>query len=1054
MMENAWNGKDEAIRVNSESNSKNYKVKEEPMDDSPGVFILETENGETVMVEKHGNRNNDSERKLRKGSDREGASDNNGQHERTGASDPGRYQNDESGQAVIVEQGNSASANYDDPQKSGDAPLGYRCHICGRKFSVYEVYIEHERSHANEGERPFVCDVCYLSFKSTGSLIAHKRIHTGEKPFSCLYCWKTFRQSATRNRHIKAMHADERRKSQKETMDRISHILSQQVVQYQTIPTDRHPAEIVTSVIEQQAPVVHPISTFTSQPVFPGMTPLRMEVPRTSVDMTISSSYPTHVVGRVRAEQPPSQDKGSILHTEQSTARGNSHELSQSTPVVRLPGPGPQVVTVTPQSTDKYWQSSNPPQNAAPVGSGSAVGGRQEDHHRISQVSPTAQIPETTQPRRLVQSGASDRSHSTPSTAGPSHSPPVAEESKQVSDTDQSEVQSQAKSEARIRDKYIPRHHVCSNCGKNFIGKAALKIHQLVKHMGEKPFACEMCDQRFVSASALITHRRRHTGEKPYKCNICGRAFRHSSTMKRHRLLRHMPQSVQVAYQKAPQKSSADQDQEASDIKHEIKMMLKNQEMQIFDCGLCSGFFSDHADLVRHRISTHQVTAKDAQGGQAILSAWRPSEEKQQDNMKMIGDFMKLTPSQYNVFKRPFQCEECGKAFKVMGHLVMHKRIHSGEKPYKCKVCDRAFRQKGTMSRHMKRHKDWELMKAQESPEMVDQSHEYSNSQNAENAGPSSVGNRLSQEQSVRDNHMETELDEEEDYDEEEDEDEMEEDEEEEEEEEEEDEDEVHDEVEGDYEEEEEMGIVPSSDTMSRTLKTSIMQPLRNRKAKLSVSSPIHMSPYTKWNCNICGKTFGNHWRLERHKMTHSNTRPFPCEYCGKSFRFQSHLAAHLRIHTGEKPFKCNLCGKAFRQSATMHRHRKLHLMKFMPALGLQSNNMQHLLTYLEGQVATTSNPVSQGATTVTMATTSQPNMSTGIANHSGMLQKDTTEAYPVAMAMSESPPGPIITGIASLASAGSAKETKAPVNDTSGGSVSKSKMPHQEEEAASSVGS
>ena len=32
--------------------------------------------------------------------------------------------------------------------------------------------------------------------------------------------------------------------------------------------------------------------------------------------------------------------------------------------------------------------------------------------------------------------------------------------------------------------------------------------------------------------------------------------------------------------------------------------------------------------------------------------------------------------------KRPFQCDECDKAFTLPCNLVRHKRIHSGEKPF------------------------------------------------------------------------------------------------------------------------------------------------------------------------------------------------------------------------------------------------------------------------------------------------------------------------------------------------------------------------------------
>ncbi|XP_022258024.1 zinc finger E-box-binding homeobox 2-like [Limulus polyphemus] len=50
---------------------------------------------------------------------------------------------------------------------------------------------------------------------------------------------------------------------------------------------------------------------------------------------------------------------------------------------------------------------------------------------------------------------------------------------------------------------------------------------------------------------------------------------------------------------------------------------------------------------------------------------------------------------------RPYQCDECSKAFKHKHHLTEHKRLHSGEKPFQCRKCLKRFSHSGSYSQHM-----------------------------------------------------------------------------------------------------------------------------------------------------------------------------------------------------------------------------------------------------------------------------------------------------------------------------------------------------------------
>ncbi|XP_013909423.1 PREDICTED: zinc finger protein 524-like [Thamnophis sirtalis] len=83
--------------------------------------------------------------------------------------------------------------------------------------------------------------------------------------------------------------------------------------------------------------------------------------------------------------------------------------------------------------------------------------------------------------------------------------------------------------------------------------------------------------------------------------------------------------------------------------------------------------------------------------------------------------------------------------------------------------------------------------------------------------------------------------------------------------------------------------------------------------------------PRQLYFCPICLRTFLYQSDLERHSITHSESKPYVCRECGKAFKRSSHLQRHKHIHTGERPFSCLICRKGFRESGELLRHQRVH---------------------------------------------------------------------------------------------------------------------------------
>ncbi|EDW80971.1 uncharacterized protein Dwil_GK11276 [Drosophila willistoni] len=90
-------------------------------------------------------------------------------------------------------------------------------------------------------------------------------------------------------------------------------------------------------------------------------------------------------------------------------------------------------------------------------------------------------------------------------------------------------------------DRHIRKHSgirpfQCQLCPSRFLSAGELKGHQ-VSHTGDRNFPCRFCDRSYVNHSGRLRHERTHTNERPFVCSQCGKSFTNSYILKNHILI-------------------------------------------------------------------------------------------------------------------------------------------------------------------------------------------------------------------------------------------------------------------------------------------------------------------------------------------------------------------------------------------------------------------------------------------------------------------------------------------------------------------------------------